>query len=408
MTLDLSSASSNLRPKKKRRTAAPEQTPIASTSVANGSDVTVSTAAGPTELDAAPLDDLEEAQLAGNSFKDPEQGPESEDQIQILDFHSANPIVSYQDQIYSCEWTSTIGTDLLLTNPDPESQHPVLREAPGISVLGATGTKLFGRPAQINARPHANPKAASKGQIPTPETSSQAEEIRKATAVQIPSNLAPSRARLDQANFLERLIAAKAARGETDQVTVIAQRIAQGSGWRSQQKALAERRASEASEVDGAEDGTPKTGLRRTSQIGRPRSALRKRGIRTAKGGLFRDYRPQLWNTEGADIRNDSTRTPDSWDQIERGKASRQSSTTGATPSTSATPAPQLQQAAAINASGSALDVPGIATSGAQQTQSEQVTREGSQLADENSNGTSSGNDNGTVQKRADAEMQDV
>lgn len=51
--------------------------------------------------------------------------------------------------------------------------------------------------------------------------------------------------------------------------------------------------------------------------IGRPRGSKRTRGPRTAKGGLFRDFRPQLWDTPGADIRAGST--PESWDQLSDG-----------------------------------------------------------------------------------------
>lgn len=56
------------------------------------------------------------------------------------------------------------------------------------------------------------------------------------------------------------------------------------------------------------------SGRRGKSVIGRPRGSKRTRGPRTAKGGLFRDYRPQLWDTPGADIRAGST--PESWDQL--------------------------------------------------------------------------------------------
>ena len=398
VTLDLSSASNNSRPKKRRRTTAPQPTPATPTTAGNDSIGIVNTTADPAQPAATPQDEIERSQLAENGFK--ETGPplEPEDRIQILDLHSANPIVSYQNQIYSCEWTSTIGTDLLLTTPDPDFPHPVLREAPGISVLAATGIKLLARPVQLDSRRNVSIQAEPQNQTPAPESPTQAEESPQSTAIKIPPNLAPSRARLDQASFLERLIAAKAARGETDQVTVFAQRIPQGSGWRSQQKAAAECRASEARQDEDGEDGTPTTSLRRTSQIGRPRSSnLRKRTARTAKGGLFRDYRPQLWDTEGADIRNDSTRTPESWDQLERGEASRRSSTAGATARSSATGASHLQQTAESNALDTTLDV-----------QLPQMAQESPQLGDGNDSGNGSGKGDGSVEVAADVEMEDA
>jgi hypothetical protein len=324
VTLDISSASNNLHPKKKRRTT----TPSAGNNPIDNLDAAPDAAQAPTTSQ----DEVDPTQLAKSGFKATGPSFEPEDRIQILDLNSANPIVSYQNQIYSCRWTSTIGTDLLITTTDSDFTHPILREVPGVSVLAATSIKLFARPVQLASRSNVSTQAEPQGQTPALETSSQAEEEPQSTTITIPPNLAPSRARLDQARFLERFIAAKAAQGEKDQVTVFAQRAPQDSGWRKQQKAAAERQASENVEEDEVEEATLKSTLIRTRQIGRPRASrpLGKRTARTAKGGLFRDYRPQLWDTAGADIRNDSTRTPVSWDRHGREVESEQSSIAGA------------------------------------------------------------------------------
>ena len=307
---------------------------------------------------------------------------EPEDRIQILDLHSPNPIISYQNQIYSCEWTSTIGTDVLLSKPDPDFPHPVLKEVNGVSIIAATGIKLFGRPVQISPRPDASaenkPSATATEAQPTtssaPSSSAQATaaeptttnnndahpppsleneaQTNAPTPIKIPTSLGASAAREKQARFLERLIAIKAAKGEKDEVTVYAQKVNQRSGWRSQQKATAERRASEAAQVAQAEQQTPAAGdedddlppttttppVRKSTttrgRVGRPRrGSWRKSGPRTQKGGLFRDYRPQLFDTEGADIRasipttssTDSVATPDTWDQLHNPSSSSSS-----------------------------------------------------------------------------------
>ena len=235
-------------------------------------------------------------------------GPE--DRIQILDLHSQNPIVSYRNQMYSCEWTSTLGTDLLLTTPTPDFPHPVLREMPDVSVLAASRIKLMGRPAQIANRHGA--KEDGQQSPPAPETSNTLPNTDSAEThipFKIPLGPMTSRARQKQANFLERFMALKAKKGEKDSVTISTQKVNQGSGWRSQ------RRASEAAE-DGADDITPKQSRRGRATIGRPLGSRRNRGPRTAKGGLFRDYRPQLWNAPGA---AGHSSTPESWDQLEDG-----------------------------------------------------------------------------------------
>ena len=96
---------------------------------------------------------------------------------------------------------------------------------------------------------------------------------------------------------------------------------------------------------EGDETSTPQQQSQRgkgKGTIGRPRGSRRTIGPRTAKGGLFRDYRPQLWDTPGADIRAGST--PESWDQLEgNGAASDERQTQPE----SASPLPAEQPASA-------------------------------------------------------------
>ena len=281
--------------------------------------------------------------IMSNSNIDKEVQPsteEPEDRIQILDLQSSNPIISYQNQIYSCEWTSTIGTDVILSTPDPQFPHPILKEEPGVSVVATTGIKLFGRPAKISSRPSASTEIArpqaSTSALKSPVTvaaDSQAPPVETPKPVKIPTSLGSSKARENQARFLERLITIKAAKGEKDEVTVYAEKVNQRSGWRSQHKAIEERREAEQAAAAGGEgdadnDGNQPSTLtaggatttpRGRGKVGRPRrSHWRKYGPRTQKGGLFRDYRPQLFDTEGADIRNGPSQsaTPDRWEQL--------------------------------------------------------------------------------------------
>ena len=179
----------------------------------------------------------------------------------------------------------------------------------------------------------------------------------------------------------------KAAKGETDEVTVYAQRTNQGSGWRSQQHAIAERRASEAAEDREPEEGIIRSTLNRRGRIGRPkRGTWRTSGPRTAKGGLFRDYRPQLWDPEGADISNKSSRTLESWDQVEGGESSRHSSIANNAVGSSATPASQPLAAPSVE----------------QQTPSQQADEEGPPL------GPGEGDLDSNEQGADDIEMEDA
>ena len=102
---------------------------------------------------------------------------------------------------------------------------------------------------------------------------------------------------------------------------------------------------------EGDETSTPQRQSQRgKGTIGRPRGGRRTKGPRTAKGGLFRDYRPQLWDTPGADIRAGST--PESWDQLEgNGAASDERRTQ---PGLSASPIPAEETAQTASASAGA------------------------------------------------------
>ena len=252
------------------------------------------------------------------TLEQPEEDTSSsmhKDRLQILDLHTQNPLISFQNQLYSCEWTSTLGTDVLLTAPAPEFPHPVLREKPNVSILATSSIKLMGRPAEISSRHYAE-EGIQTSSTPAPDSSTAstntANPEKAAPPFKIPLGQQPSLARQKQASFLERLIAIKAEKGEKDIVTVYTQRVNQGSGWRSQQKA-----AEATEDGEGEQETTPRRGKGAT---GRPRGSKRTRGPRTAKGGLFRDYRPQLWDTPGADIRaGPSSTTPESRDQLEGG-----------------------------------------------------------------------------------------
>lgn len=334
VTLDLSSATNQIRTRKSAQST-PTPTPTAEDAALPANDTGNGT-------DAPSITVQQEGETQDGSdvnMSNADDTEEPKDRIQILDLHSSNPIISYQNQIYSCEWTSTIGTDILLTIPDPDFPHPVLKEETGVSIIAATGIKLFGRPAQISSRPSASAEneptqqATSAPKSSTAATS-EAPPAEKTPSIRIPEGLLANKARENQAKFLERVIAIKAAKGEKDEVTVFTQKVNQRSGWRSQAKVVEERRASEAQDTESpladgggeAEDSVPTTPTAQRAKkstkgcgrsVGRPRRGnWRNAGPRTRKGGLFRDYRPSLFDTAGADIRARPSATPESWDQL--------------------------------------------------------------------------------------------
>lgn len=341
--LDISSASDYNNPRTKNKPdPPPPKLPQPTTSIAptspRGEDN-----AGPSEPPETPIPEtpapMDIDQPAGEPEEDPSlSGPK--DRIQFLDLHTQNPLISYQGQMYSCEWTSTLGTDLLLTTPAPDFPHPILREKPHVSVVAASTIKLIGRPAKIISR--YGGEEGDQLSNPAPESSiapANTASPEKATSVKIPIGAVPSHARQNQADFLERLIAIKTKKGEKDNVTVYTKKTNQGTGWRSR------RRASEAFE-DGDDEPSLKQDGRGRATVGRPRGSKRTKGVRTAKGGLFRDYRPQLWDTPGADIRAGPSLTPESWDQLENAASDERQTPAITTTNASPSPADKPEQTA--------------------------------------------------------------
>ena len=242
MTVDLSSAPLS----RTRKRSAPESTPrTGAKNQAEGSG-----AGGGNQTPAAAEDDFD------SSLIDPELADrhnlvsDLQDRIQILDLHTSNPVISYQNQIYSCQWTDTIGTDILLTPPDSAIPIPPQHKYPGFAIQGMTRVKLVGQPVQLIPRVETRgankpvppeeisaigtptiPPSAESSSTPTRTFPPQSQQFHPRT--RIPINPSDSRSRQNQARFLELLMEAKASKGETDSVTVYSKRRNTGTGWRS-------------------------------------------------------------------------------------------------------------------------------------------------------------------------------
>ena len=68
-------------------------------------------------------------------------------QIQILDLHTTNPIINYLGTLYSCSWTTPLGTDIILTTepaepsiPDAHHSHNSYPSAANTTLFPATDT----------------------------------------------------------------------------------------------------------------------------------------------------------------------------------------------------------------------------------------------------------------------------
>ena len=240
MTLDLSSLSSGIRPKDFESKSSPDPRPH------RGS-----------------LAQEDPSSTTNEADENAGQLPlESHEKIQILDLCSHNPVISYQRQLFSCEWTSPLGTDVILKpelpdgergiyNQDSEKEHPI---------LALSRLRLTAQPVRPNThskdktgRPYdgALPSHVPAPAIPTDTSqSSPIATLQRPVAAQppaatnglwiqgewVPVSEQAKPQRKNQARFLSRLDAAKKARGEDDKITVYAQKRLTGAGWRSQRR----------------------------------------------------------------------------------------------------------------------------------------------------------------------------
>ncbi|KAL7806614.1 hypothetical protein V8C26DRAFT_339911 [Trichoderma gracile] len=142
--------------------------------------------------------------------EDPEQAEEPLEEIQILELHSHNPIISYRGRVFEGQWAEVIGTEAILADREAKdaAQLPALRHLPGgVDILGASASRL------LTTEKILKPKVAREDSLAA---------IREEWNIRIPPGKDRTGERAQQLRFLENLIALKKKRGDPDEVTVYA------------------------------------------------------------------------------------------------------------------------------------------------------------------------------------------
>ncbi|PYH84894.1 hypothetical protein BO82DRAFT_212682 [Aspergillus uvarum CBS 121591] len=230
LTLDLTSLHGPLRPPRRRQ---PSATAASSATATNISD----------EPDAADFTHVES----------PSDG------LQILGLHTPNPIISYQNQIFSGTWADQLGTDLIFARPDegrrggaeerpgetaphdPYSTHRTdhsdapLRHGHNYDLLAAPSIKIIGRKANLISASQSSAVATAaaaatasatpgsdEGLDPSPPGRSDHPPAGLAPTVSTTGIIrAPNHPASNQMRFLERLASLKRSKGETDTVRTV-------------------------------------------------------------------------------------------------------------------------------------------------------------------------------------------
>ncbi len=184
-------------------------------------------AVGETDPEVPKDGEGEEDAAAAEQFRLREEG---ERKVQILDLESDNPLVSYRDHIFTCQWARNIGTELLFASHKDASEDglPTLRQLPGgVDLLAACSARIVSNTATLVPKAEVGP--------------TELQEESDGPLVESVS-LAASDDRRKQARFLERMMKIKKEKGENDEVTVVAYKRLRWNGWI---ELLAKRRAEE-------------------------------------------------------------------------------------------------------------------------------------------------------------------
>ncbi|EQL01755.1 Transcription factor TFIIIC, tau55-related protein [Ophiocordyceps sinensis CO18] len=225
---------------------------------------------------------------------DQEEDDEAEalDDIQILDLHSPNPIISYRGRVFEGQWAEVIGTEAIFARHNKSQPLPALRNlADKVDVLAASSSRIMTTEKVLE------PKVAEQDTLAP---------IKEEWNIRVPSGKDRTGERALQANFLENLMALKKKKGQTDQVTVYA---ADGVGkdWDDRYgpdyKRRAKKRPGRADEDGDGDGGETRRGRgRRARGHRRARAGARARGRNT---GASHEGRFEL-----------SLPTPDTWEEL--------------------------------------------------------------------------------------------
>lgn len=153
-----------------------------------------------------------------------------------MELHGDNPLVSYGNQIYSCEWADMIGTDMHFTRREEEehdqedrdnigdttsnssrnADSSFLKHGTNYSLIAANRIKIIGRKVHLtsaNPEQHGNLPSSSSAAAATAETeTTQQEQTQQAAET---STITGKTA---QVRFLQELMDIKRAKGEKDMV----------------------------------------------------------------------------------------------------------------------------------------------------------------------------------------------
>jgi TFIIIC subunit triple barrel domain len=146
--------------------------------------------------------------------------------IQILDLHGQNPVVSYQNQIYHCTWSDMIGTAMFFSKAEGQAEEDALMYTDDFQLIHTSRIKLIGQKANLSGKPgRKRPRQAADS---LDEIDPEAEDVEDNPIINGKSlgEIRTSNAKINadikrQAAFLEKLMEIKRTKGESDNVRTV-------------------------------------------------------------------------------------------------------------------------------------------------------------------------------------------
>ncbi|GAB7360505.1 hypothetical protein MBLNU230_g8455t1 [Neophaeotheca triangularis] len=124
--------------------------------------------------------DAAAAQAADDQGKDTGNGgsTNSNQKLRILDLHTTNPLVQFNDALYSCYWHTDLGSQIYIARPGTAANP--YRSGYHVDVLGSSQARLMAKP--LYARPHPTTIIAA-----TKKTTDPAQTTTR-TAIEVPTS----------------------------------------------------------------------------------------------------------------------------------------------------------------------------------------------------------------------------
>ncbi|PKS07549.1 hypothetical protein jhhlp_006153 [Lomentospora prolificans] len=212
--------------------------------------------------------------------------------IEILDFHTEHPIISYRGKVFEGRWAEVLGTEMIFAEHDDAAPLPVLRRLPGdVDLLAASSARIL----------------TTEKVLKIPDELDRLKKTREAYGIRLPVlGKHHYDEKKKQVRFLENLMAVKIKKGEKDMVTVTAR---------------------PAPDKDFADDRDPDWMPRRPRARMPPRELPMPMADSTSRGDGLRKPLPFSRPSTGADAASSAAQaalretggsvpTPDSWADI--------------------------------------------------------------------------------------------